>query len=158
MSVKGEPGPNGRSVWTNNLNDGNFTSAIHWGNQGLTPYFTYDNWMDYRLSAPVGKTASADYGPVQRPGGAGRAQRRTRAPAARPPSNAAIAKLANIEADAGPGGSAAAGRVVGGVLQPRLHGLAVGQANPYMDPGPEHPGDPRRDPAAQARFLRLHGP
>jgi peptide/nickel transport system substrate-binding protein len=62
VTVQGEGGPNGPTVWTSNLNDGNFTAAIHWGAQGLTPYFFYNNWMNYSLSAPDGKTASADYG------------------------------------------------------------------------------------------------
>jgi peptide/nickel transport system substrate-binding protein len=61
VSVQGEGGPNGPTVWTSNLNDGNFTAAIHWGAQGLTPYFFYNNWMNYSLSAPDGKVASADY-------------------------------------------------------------------------------------------------
>ncbi len=57
--VEGEGGPNGPNVWTANLNSGNFTAAIHWGQQGTSPYFFFDNWMDYKLSAPIGKTASA---------------------------------------------------------------------------------------------------
>ena len=81
-SVKGDPGPNGPTVWTNDLNTGSFSAAIHWGAQGLTPYFTYDNWMDYTLSAPLGKIASADYGRFNDPRPRPRSTR-TRAPAPR---------------------------------------------------------------------------
>ncbi len=58
-TVEGVGGPNGPNVWTANLNSGTFTAAIHWGTPGPSPYFFYDNWLDYTLSAPVGKTAAA---------------------------------------------------------------------------------------------------
>lgn len=53
-------GTNGPTEWTTNLNNGNFDAAIHWGQQGLTPYNTYDDWMDYTKSAPIGQAAGAD--------------------------------------------------------------------------------------------------
>jgi len=62
VKVDGLGGPNGPNVWSANLNDGDFTAAIHWGAQGTSPYFFYNNWMNYTLSAPVGKTATADFG------------------------------------------------------------------------------------------------
>jgi peptide/nickel transport system substrate-binding protein len=62
VSADGIPGSNGGTVWAGNLAVGDFTAAIHWGAQGLTPYFFYNNWMNYSQSAPVGKTANNDLG------------------------------------------------------------------------------------------------
>lgn len=62
VSVDGIPGTNGGNVWQADMNVGDFTAAIHWGAQGTTPYFFYDNWMNYSLSAAPGKTAGADWG------------------------------------------------------------------------------------------------
>ncbi len=95
-SVKGDAGTNGPTIWGANLNDGNFSAAIHWGAQGLTPYFTYNNWMNYTLSAPVGKTAGADYGRFNDPAAqaALSAYQTATTPAA---LSAAITTLANIE-------------------------------------------------------------
>jgi peptide/nickel transport system substrate-binding protein len=67
VKVDGLGGPNGPNVWTANLNNGDFTAAIHWGAQGTSPYFFYNNWLNYTLSAPIGKTASADYGRFNSP-------------------------------------------------------------------------------------------
>ena len=50
------------SAWYTNLASGNFTSVIHWGNGGTDPYTQFDNWLDYKNSAPLGKTANADFG------------------------------------------------------------------------------------------------
>ena len=136
-TVKGDAGPNGPTVWTNDLNTGNFSAAIHWGNQGLTPYFTYDNWMDYTQSAPIGKTANADYGRFNNP----QAQAALKAYASASTTaalNAAIATLANIEATQVP-------------VAPLLLGASWAEystrnytgwpsaANPYVDPGPNIP-------------------
>jgi peptide/nickel transport system substrate-binding protein len=62
VSVDGIPGSNGGTIWAGNLAVGDFTAAIHWGAQGLTPYFFYNNWMNYSQSAPDGKTANNDLG------------------------------------------------------------------------------------------------
>jgi peptide/nickel transport system substrate-binding protein len=136
-SVKGDGGPNGPNVWTADLQSGNFSAAIHWGNQGLTPYFTYDNWMDYKLSAPVGKTASADYGRFNDP--AAQAALSAYASASTPEAlNSAVTQLANIEATQVP-------------VAPLLLGASWAEystrnytgwpsaSNAYMDPGPNIP-------------------
>lgn len=47
-------------AWTADYNSGSFQATIHWGNQGPSPYYQYDNWLDSRLSAPVGQTAGGD--------------------------------------------------------------------------------------------------
>ena len=136
-SVKGDGGPNGPNVWTADLQSGNFSAAIHWGNQGLTPYFTYDNWMDYRLSAPVGKTASADFGRFNDP--AAQSALDAYASASTPQAlTAAVTQLANIENTEVP-------------VAPLLLGASWAEystrnytgwpsaGNAYMDPGPNIP-------------------
>ena len=136
-SVKGDPGSNGPNTWTANLNDGNFSSAIHWGAQGLTPYFTYNSWMNYTNSAPVGKTAGADYGRFH--DAAAQAALKAYATATTPAAlSSAIATLANIETTQMP-------------VAPLLQGASWAEfstrdftgwptkANSYMDPGPNIP-------------------
>ncbi|HET6187103.1 MAG TPA: hypothetical protein VFE59_08885, partial [Trebonia sp.] len=135
--VQGDGGPNGPTTWTNDLNNGTFSAAIHWGNQGLTPYFTYDNWMDNALSAPVGKVASADYGRYNSP--QAQAALAAYAKASTPAElNAAVASLANIESTDVP-------------VAPLLLGASWAEystrdytgwpssSNAYMDPGPNIP-------------------
>jgi peptide/nickel transport system substrate-binding protein len=48
--------------WANDAADGTFDAMLHWSNQGPTPYFLFDNWMDYNTSAKVGQAAGGDYG------------------------------------------------------------------------------------------------
>ncbi|HXW88667.1 MAG TPA: ABC transporter substrate-binding protein [Streptosporangiaceae bacterium] len=136
-SVKGDAGTNGPDIWTQDLNSGNFDSAIHWGAQGLTPYFTYNNWMNYKLSAPLGQTAGADYGRFDDPAAqaALSAYQSATTPAA---LSAAVATLANIEATEVP-------------VAPLLQGASWAEfssrdytgwptkADAYMDPGPNIP-------------------
>ena len=136
-AVQGDPGSNGPNIWTNDLNTGNFDSAIHWGAQGLTPYFTYNNWMNYSLSAPLGQVAGADYGRFNDPAAQ---QALTAYQAATTPAalNAAIAALANIETTQVP-------------VAPLLQGASWAEfssrdytgwptkADSYMDPGPNIP-------------------
>jgi len=136
-SVDGVPGSNGGTVWTQNVEQGNFDTAIRWGAQGLTPYFTYNNWMNYTLSAALGTEAGADYGRFDN----AQAQQALSAyQAATTPAqlNAAIATLANIETTQVP-------------VAPLLQGASWAEfssrdytgwptkANPYMDPGPNIP-------------------
>ncbi|HEX6527951.1 MAG TPA: ABC transporter substrate-binding protein [Streptosporangiaceae bacterium] len=53
--------------WSNDAANGTFDAMIHWSNNGPTPYFYFDNWMDYATSAPVGKAAAGDYGRFNNP-------------------------------------------------------------------------------------------
>jgi peptide/nickel transport system substrate-binding protein len=136
-SVDAIPGSNGGTIWGENVEKGDFQTAIHWGAQGLTPYFTYNNWMNYSLSAPFGTEAGGDYGrwnyaPAQ--------QALTAYQTATTPAqlSAAIATLANIETSQVP-------------VAPLLQGASWAEystrdytgwpskANPYMDPGPNIP-------------------
>ena len=50
------------SQWYTDSADGHFDSIEHWGNGGTDPYTQFDNWLDYKNSAAIGKTADADYG------------------------------------------------------------------------------------------------
>jgi peptide/nickel transport system substrate-binding protein len=137
VTVKGDPGSNGPNIWTADLNDGNFSSAIHWGAQGLTPYFTYNNWMNYTDSAPLGKTAGSDYGRFDSP--AAQAALKAYASATTTSAlNSAIATLANIETTQVP-------------VAPLLQGASWAEfssrdytgwptaTDSYMDPGPNIP-------------------
>src|SRR6516164_4666446 len=48
--------------WFTDQATGNFDAMIRWSNNGPTPYYYYDNWMDYATSAPLGKTAANNFG------------------------------------------------------------------------------------------------
>jgi peptide/nickel transport system substrate-binding protein len=50
------------TTWAADYANGTFDTAIHWSNQGPTPYFFYDGWLDNTLSAPVGSPAAGDNG------------------------------------------------------------------------------------------------
>jgi peptide/nickel transport system substrate-binding protein len=136
-SVKGDAGTNGPTNWTTDLNNGSFDAAIHWGAQGLTPYFTYNNWMNYTLSAPLGQTAGANYGRYNN----AQAQAALTAYATATSTdaqNAAIATLATIESQQVP-------------VAPLLQGASWAEfssrdytgwpssSNSYSDPGPNIP-------------------
>jgi peptide/nickel transport system substrate-binding protein len=137
VSVLSDPGTNGPNIWTANLNDGDFSAALHWGAQGLTPYFTYNNWMNYTLSAPLGKTAGADYGRFDDP--AAQAALNAYATASTPSQlQSAVTALANIETTQVP-------------VAPLMQGASWAEfssrdytgwpssSNAYMDPGPNIP-------------------
>jgi peptide/nickel transport system substrate-binding protein len=47
-------------AWTSDYNTGSFDATIHWGNQGPSPYYQYDNWLDSNLTAPIGTAATGD--------------------------------------------------------------------------------------------------
>jgi peptide/nickel transport system substrate-binding protein len=55
------------SVWSGDVANGTFDSAIHWSNQGPSPYDLYDNWLDQALTAPIGKPAAGDAGRFKSP-------------------------------------------------------------------------------------------
>jgi len=133
--VKGDAGSNGPTTWTNDLTSGNFDSAIHWGAQGLTPYYTYDNWMDN--SGVTGSTAGYDYGRFNDP--AAQAAIQAYASASSPAAlSAAITTLANIEANQVPVAPLMAG-AAWGEFSIRNYTGWPGSSNPYMDPGPNIP-------------------
>jgi ABC-type transport system substrate-binding protein len=48
--------------WFTDFGNGAFDTMIHWGAGGPFPYQQYQNWLDARLTAPMGKTAPANFG------------------------------------------------------------------------------------------------
>jgi peptide/nickel transport system substrate-binding protein len=50
------------AVWQSDITNGTFDAAIHWSNQGPTPYQIYDGNLDANLTAPIGKPAANDLG------------------------------------------------------------------------------------------------
>jgi peptide/nickel transport system substrate-binding protein len=136
-SVKGDAGTNGPNNWTADLNSGSFDAAIHWGQQGLTPYFTYNNWMNYSLAAPIGQTAGADYGRYNNPTAQAALSAYATA-SSTAAQNAAITTLANLESTQVP-------------VAPLLQGASWAEfssrdytgwpssSNSYSDPGPNIP-------------------
>jgi peptide/nickel transport system substrate-binding protein len=137
VTVDGLGGPSGPSAWTANMDSGNFDAAIHWGAQGTNPYFYYENWLDYGLSAPVGKTATADFGRFNSPA-AQAALSQFASSGQASVQDAAITKLENIMATQVP-------------VAPLLDGASWAEfstrdytgwpspSHPYMDPGPNIP-------------------
>jgi peptide/nickel transport system substrate-binding protein len=136
-STKGDAGSNGPTIWTGDLQSGHFDSAIHWSQQGLTPYGWYDPWMDYRLSAPVGKTAAFDWGrfdyaPAQ---SALNAYTAASTPAAQQSAIQSLENIMNTEVPEAPlllGASWAQ-------FSTRNYTGWPTSSNPYMDPGPNPP-------------------
>jgi peptide/nickel transport system substrate-binding protein len=125
------------TVWSADVTNGTFDSAIHWSSQGPTPYFIYDNELDSTLTAPVGKPAAGDYGRYSNPQAqAALAQYASSSSATT--QAAAISKLQTIMSTQVP-------------LVPLLYGAAWAEfstrhytgwpspTNPYMDPGPNSP-------------------
>jgi peptide/nickel transport system substrate-binding protein len=53
--------------WFTDQATGNFDAMIRWSNNGPTPYYYYDNWMDYATSAPLGKSAANNFGRFNNP-------------------------------------------------------------------------------------------
>ena len=47
-------------TWTSDYNTGRFDATVHWGQQGPSPFYQYDNWLDSNLTAPIGQAATAD--------------------------------------------------------------------------------------------------
>jgi peptide/nickel transport system substrate-binding protein len=54
-------------AWTSDYNTGAFDATLHWGSQGPSPYYQYDNWLDNALSAPIGQPATGDAGRYNNP-------------------------------------------------------------------------------------------
>jgi peptide/nickel transport system substrate-binding protein len=120
--------------WFTDQASGNFDAMIRWSNNGPTPYYYYDNWMDYSTSAPIGKTAANNFGRFNDP----QAQSAlTQYVSSTSPSTqqAALNTLQGIESTQMP-------------VIPLLYGASwaefstrnytgwPSQANPYTDPGP----------------------
>jgi peptide/nickel transport system substrate-binding protein len=137
VAVDGIPGTNGANVWSGNMNVGNFSAAIHWGAQGLTPYFYYNNWMNYTQSAPIGQTAGGDWGRFDDP--AAQAALNEYASTNNATTQAhAITQLENIMSTQVPVAPLLLGAAWAEVSTRDYTGWPS-QSDPYMDPGPNIP-------------------
>ena len=127
------------SQWYSDSADGHFDSIVHWGNGGTDPYTQYDNWLDYKNSAPIGKSASADYGRYHN----GAVQSMLTKLSGTDPSNTAAVKAASLPIE----------KVISTTLPvvPLLYGADwdeystanftgfVTASNPYINPSPSDP-------------------
>jgi peptide/nickel transport system substrate-binding protein len=127
------------TTWYTDLADGNFQSAIHWGAGGASPFVQYQNWLDYTLSAPLGKSAAADFGRFHSAQAeAALSTLETTSPGDQAAVSAAITTLASIMSTQVP-------------VAPLLYGADWNEyrtasftgwptaADPYMDPSPNDP-------------------
>jgi peptide/nickel transport system substrate-binding protein len=55
------------NTWTTDVADGDFQGVLRWTNSGATPYDIYDTIFDSAESAPIGSTATGDFGRFQDP-------------------------------------------------------------------------------------------
>jgi peptide/nickel transport system substrate-binding protein len=120
--------------WFTDQATGNFDAMIRWSNNGPTPYYYYDNWMDYATSAPIGKTAANNFGRFNDPQ-AQSALSQYVSSTSPSTQQAALNTLQGIESTQMP-------------VIPLLYGASwaefstrnytgwPSQANPYTDPGP----------------------
>ena len=127
------------SAWYANLASGNFSSVVHWGNGGTDPYTQFDNWLDFKNSAPMGKTANADFGRYHN----AKVQSLLAKLASTDPANTAAVKAASMPLE----------KVISTTLPviPLLYGADwdeystanftgfVTAANPYINPSPSDP-------------------
>src|SRR6516162_1117693 len=120
--------------WFTDQATGNFDAMIRWSNNGPTPYYYYDNWMDYATSAPLGKTAANNFGRFNDP--------------------QAQSALTQYVSSSDPSTQQAALNTLQGIMStqvpviPLLYGASwaefstknytgwPSQSNPYADPGP----------------------
>ncbi len=127
------------SQWYSDSAAGTFDSIVHWGNGGTDPYTQFDNWLDFKNSAAIGKSATADYGRYHNSS----VQSLLTKLSATDPSNTAAVKAATLPLE----------KIVATTLPvvPLLYGADwdeystanftgfVTAANPYMDPSPSDP-------------------
>lgn len=128
------------SQWYSDLPSGHFQAAIHWGSGGISPFVQYQNWLDYTLSAPIGSSATADYGRYHTTA----AQRALRAMESTNPSNTTaitkdVHKLAGLFSSQVPDAPLLYGADWDEYSTAHFTGFVTPQ-NPYMDPSP---GDPQ---------------
>ncbi len=137
VTVDGIPGTNGANVWSGNMNVGDFSAAIHWGAQGLTPYFFYNNWMNYTQSAPIGQTAGGDWGRFDDPAAQAALSEYSSTNNATTQAHA-ITQLENIMSTQVPVAPLLLGAAWAEVSTRDYTGWPS-QSDPYMDPGPNIP-------------------
>lgn len=127
------------SQWYADLPAGNFQTAIHWGSGGVSPFVQYQNWMDYTLSAPLGSSATANYGRFH----SAAAQRaltkyETTSPTDGAALTADIHTLASIMTNDVPVAPLLYGADWDEYSTAKFTGFPTA-SNPYMDPSPSDP-------------------
>src|SRR5215813_14902296 len=125
------------TVWAGDVANGTFDTTIRWSNQGPTPYVFYSGWLDKRLTAPVGKPATGDFGRFSN-GAAEAALQQYESSGSTTAQNEAITKLQQVMTSEAP-------------VIPLLYGGAWAEvssrnytnwpsaSNPYMPPVPNTP-------------------
>jgi peptide/nickel transport system substrate-binding protein len=127
------------SQWTTDVNDGNFQSVIHWGAGGASPFVQYQNFMDYSLSAPVGQTATADFGRFNDPQAQAALQAyETTDPADTSKVDSVVQQLGQIMSTEVPVAPLLYGADWNVYSTAKLTGWPT-SSNPYMDPSPNDP-------------------
>jgi peptide/nickel transport system substrate-binding protein len=125
------------AVWGGDLTNGTFDAAIHWSNQGPSPFQIFDNWMDSSLTAPVGQAAAGDLGRYKSP--AAQAALSEFAAAGTPAAQkTAIQKLETIQDADVPVAPLLQGADWYEYSTRNYTGWPT-QANPYMNPTPGSP-------------------
>ena len=139
------------TVWQADITNGTFDTAIHWSNQGPTPYQIYEGNLNATLTAPVGKPAATNIGRWDNT--ATQAALAEFAGSNSPSAQkAAVTSLENIMTTQVPVAPLLYGAAWCGILHARLHRLAVGE-QPLHEPFDEL-AVPRGDrPAPQAGLL-----
>ncbi|MGC9962247.1 MAG: ABC transporter substrate-binding protein [Acidimicrobiales bacterium] len=127
------------TTWYTDLADGNFQTAIHWGSGGATPFVQYQNWLDYTLSAPIGKSAAADYGRYSSPQAAAALKAlETTNPSDQAAVSSAVSTLSSLMSSEVPVAPLLYGADWDEYSTTQFTGWPTA-SNPYMDPSPNDP-------------------
>jgi peptide/nickel transport system substrate-binding protein len=127
------------TTWYADIGSGNFTTVIHWGNGGQTPYTQYQQWFTYGESAPIGKTATQDLGRYKTASAMAALQRyATTTPGHTSAISADVHSLANIMSNEVPDVPLLYGADWDEYSTANFTGWPTA-ANPYMDPSPSGP-------------------
>jgi peptide/nickel transport system substrate-binding protein len=128
--------------WFSDAADGNFQTMVHWGGgvggaSDPYPFGQYQYWMDSSLTAPVGKTATSDYGRYSdSQAQAAITQYENTDNTATQTSD--LQKLETIESTQMPTIPLVYGADWNEYSTARIAGWPT-QSNPYMDPAPDDP-------------------
>jgi peptide/nickel transport system substrate-binding protein len=127
------------TTWYADLGSGNFTTVIHWGNGGQTPYTQYQQWFTYDESAPIGKTATQDLGRFDTAAAVAALHTYgTTTPGDTSAINADVHTLANIMTNKAPDVPLLYGADWDEYSTATFTGWPT-PSNPYMDPSPSGP-------------------
>ncbi len=127
------------TTWYSDLASGNFTTAIHWGNGGQTPYVQFQQWFTYGESAAIGKTATNDLGRYNTAAAMAALQKyATTTPADTSAISADVHTLTSIMSNELPDVSLLYGADWDEYSTANFTGWPTA-SNPYMDPSPSGP-------------------